>query len=205
MSAPEKLTIDTPEQVPLEFALASVGSRFLAVALDTLFQAGGFLVFVLIGLAAAGISTIFRVNAGIWVVAVLILTSFLIYYGYFAVFEAVWNGQTPGKRIIGLRVILVAGRPITAYEAILRNVVRIADQMPGMYAIGILSILLTGKNQRLGDLAAGTVVVYELPIEPPRRVRGPGPGRTHTPRGVAAGRRRDRPDRNVPAAPDGPR
>lgn len=165
MPAPEKLTIDTPEQVPLEFVLASVGSRFLALALDSLFQAGGFLVIVLAGVAVAAFSRVFRLDGGLWVLAGVVLTGFLIYYGYFAVFEALWNGQTPGKRIVGLRVILVTGRPVSAYEAILRNVVRLVDQLPGMYAIGMLSVLLTAKNQRLGDLAAGTVVVYELPIE----------------------------------------
>jgi hypothetical protein len=81
------------------------------------------------------------------------------------VFEAAWNGQTPGKRVIGLRVISVTGRPISVFEAILRNVVRIADQLPGIYAIGIISVFVTERHQRLGDLAAGTVVVHERAVE----------------------------------------
>ena len=80
-------------------------------------------------------------------------------------FEAVWQGQTPGKRIIGLRVIHASGRPVSTGEAILRNIVRIADQLPGIYAIGIVSVFLTARSQRLGDLAAGTVVVHERPVE----------------------------------------
>ena len=165
MPAPEKLTIDTPEQIALEFTLATVGSRFLAVGIDTLLQIAGFLVLVAIGAAAQWL-----VSAGLppglrtWVIGGLLLVAFTIYYGYFAFFEALWDGQTPGKRIVGLRTITASGRPITPYEAILRNVIRVADQLPGIYAIGIVSIFLTERSQRLGDLAAGTVVVHEQPI-----------------------------------------
>jgi uncharacterized RDD family membrane protein YckC len=167
VSTPDQLTIDTPEQISLEFNLASAGSRFLALAIDTVLQAAGFLV---LGLGAIGLSLIPALVAGsgavrTWGLALLLLIGFVIYYGYFAIFEALWSGQTPGKRTIGLRVIGISGRPITVYEAILRNVVRIADQLPGIYAIGILSVFLTAKHQRLGDLAAATVVVHERPIE----------------------------------------
>lgn len=164
MSAPEKLTIDTPEQIALEFTLAGIGSRFLALGIDTLWQAAGFLVLVLAAYTTTRIFSALRLGGGTWVLAALVLAGFTIYYGYFAIFEAVWNGQTPGKRVIGLRVIDVSGRPVSTHAAILRNVVRIADQMPGIYALGILSVLLTDRNQRLGDLAAGTVVVHEQPI-----------------------------------------
>ena len=97
--------------------------------------------------------------------ALLILAAFVLYYGYFAVFETMWSGQTPGKRAIGIRVIAASGRPLGAVDAILRNLLRIVDQMPGMYAVGLLAIFLTSRNQRLGDLAAGTVVVHDRPIE----------------------------------------
>ncbi|HVL67080.1 MAG TPA: RDD family protein [Vicinamibacterales bacterium] len=163
MAALEKLSIDTPEQVALEFSLATVGSRFLAVAIDTVIQmAGASLLFLLA--AAVSFVTGARVSAGPWVMAALVLGWFVIYSGYFAIFETVWNGQTPGKRVVGLRVIHVSGRPINAFEAILRNVVRIADQLPGVYAIGIVTIFLTERSQRLGDLAASTVVVHERTV-----------------------------------------
>lgn len=167
MSTPDQLTIDTPEQISLEFNLASAGSRFLALAIDTLIQAGGFLV---LAIGAFGLSLMAALVSGTgglrtWGFALLLLLAFLLYYGYFAIFEAAWSGQTPGKRIIGLRVIGISGRPITVYEAILRNVVRIADQFPGVYAIGILTVLLTSNHQRLGDLAAATVVVHERALE----------------------------------------
>jgi uncharacterized RDD family membrane protein YckC len=165
VSTPDQLTIDTPEQIPLEFALAGVGSRFLALAIDTAFQVSGFLALGLVALGLSLVPSLVAADVRTWGLALLLLGAFVVYYGYFGIFEAVWNGQTPGKRIIGLRVIATSGRPITVYEAILRNVVRIADQLPGVYAIGILSMFLTSKHQRLGDLAAATVVVHERPIE----------------------------------------
>lgn len=166
MPAPEKLTIDTPEQIALEFTLATVGSRFLAVGIDTLLQAAGFLLLLAIWgavswLVSAGLPDQIRT----WVTGALVLAGFTVYYGYFALFEALWDGQTPGKRLVGLRTITVSGRPITPYDAILRNIIRVADQLPGIYAIGIVSVFLTERSQRLGDLAAGTVVVHEQPIE----------------------------------------
>ena len=165
MPALEKLNIDTPEQVALEFSLATVGSRFLAVAVDTLIQvAAGLALFVAVGLAAWLSGGAFAA-ARPWVVSLLVLGGFVLYYAYFAVFETVWNGQTPGKRLVGLRVIHASGRPMTAWEAILRNVVRVADQMPAIYAIGIVSVFLTERSQRLGDLAAGTVVVHERLVQ----------------------------------------
>ena len=163
MPAPEQLTIETPEQIALEFPLAGVGSRFLAMAFDSLLQAAAFTVLGAIALLARGV---FGVGAGLsspglWILAILLFIAFAIYSGYFAAFEALWNGQTPGKRLVGLRVIDVSGRPVTVYAAIVRNLLRIVDQLPGMYALGMVSVLVTRRQQRLGDLAAGTVVVHE--------------------------------------------
>jgi uncharacterized RDD family membrane protein YckC len=161
LPSPEKLTIDTPEQIALEFPLAGAGSRFLAIAIDTLLQIAVLLVLVLVGLGAIWLRALGFEALGTWVVALLVALAFVLYYGYFAAFEALWSGQTPGKRAIGLRVISVSGQPITTFDAILRNLLRIVDQLPGIYAVGVLSIFFTSRNQRLGDLAAGTVVVHE--------------------------------------------
>ena len=165
MAALDKLSIDTPEHVALDFVLASVGSRFLALAVDTLIQTAATVLLAAVGLAMVAVVRINLETLSPWLLAVLFLVYFLIYNAYFAGFEALWNGQTPGKRVIGLRVISVTGRPISVFEAILRNVVRLADQLPGIYAIGIVSIFVTERNQRLGDLAAGTVVVHEREVE----------------------------------------
>ena len=160
MSVDEKLTIETPELIPLEFQVAGIGSRFLALAIDTLFQT---LVSLALLLPAAFIWTAVR-GAGAssqWVLAVVTLILFTVQYAYFAGFEAMWDGQTPGKRRMRLRVIKETGRPITVYEALTRNLVRLVDQLPGIYAVGIVTALLNRQSRRLGDYAAGTVVVYE--------------------------------------------
>jgi len=161
--APEKLTIETPEQIALEFPLAGVGSRFLALAFDSLVQGGAIALVVAAGLIFQwiGLPGISRTTLGSWTFAILLAVGFVIYSAYFAVFEAVWSGQTPGKRLVGLRVIDVSGRPVGVYSAILRNVLRLVDQLPGFYALAIASVLVTRRNQRLGDIAAGTVVVHE--------------------------------------------
>jgi uncharacterized RDD family membrane protein YckC len=167
--APEKLIIDTPEQIALEYPLASAGSRFLALGLDTLVQLTAVLFLVLIAVAGRYFSARALQGLSTWILAMLVLALFVLYYGYFAIFESVWSGQTPGKRAIGIRVIVASGRPLGPFDAILRNLLRIVDQLPGMYAVGLLSIFLTSRNQRLGDLAAGTVVVHDRPIAQPRK------------------------------------
>jgi len=162
---PEKLTIDTPEQIALEFPLAGAGSRFLAITIDTVLQAAGFLVLALIALAALWLRSTGFASLATWTAAVLVFAAFLLYYGYYAAFESMWVGQTPGKRVLRIRVISVSGQPITPYAAIVRNLLRIVDQMPGIYAVGVLSIFFTARNQRLGDLVAGTVVVQEQELQ----------------------------------------
>jgi uncharacterized RDD family membrane protein YckC len=195
--APEKLTIDTPEQIPLEFTLATLGSRFLALGDRHARQAGGDPGLVRrrgLRLVARGLGDRPVGHRGFWRSPRCCVAIFTIYYGYFVFFEAAWSGQTPGKRLIGLRVIHTSGRPITTYEAILRNLVRVADQLPGIYAVGILTVFLTERSQRLGDLAADTVVVHEQPVE---ALRVPGhvrPSSAARSRGTAprADRRGDR-------------
>ncbi|HTA52840.1 MAG TPA: RDD family protein [Candidatus Acidoferrum sp.] len=164
MSSVDKLTIETPEQTLLEFPLAGIGSRFLAIALDTLLQ---FAAYIVLGLIAALLSTEgFLPTLGKqWGVAIVIFLAFVVQFGYYTTFEALWNGQTPGKRWTHLRVIQDSGRPISAYDAILRNLLRIVDSLPTLYGVGIVTILLSRENKRVGDYAAGTVVVHEKPLQ----------------------------------------
>jgi uncharacterized RDD family membrane protein YckC len=159
--APEKLTIETPEQIALEFPLAGVGSRFLALAFDSLLQALALAALLLVAFVVRLFVVPSLSALGPWTFAILLAVGFVIYSAYFAAFETLWSGQTPGKRLVGLRVIDVSGRPIGAYAAILRNLLRLVDQLPGFYAIAIVSVLVTRRHQRLGDLAAATVVVHE--------------------------------------------
>jgi uncharacterized RDD family membrane protein YckC len=164
MSSADKLTIETPEQTSLEFPLAGIGSRFLAVALDTLLQ---FAIYLVLGLFAALVAS-FTVAGNLgrqWGIAILIFIFFGVQFGYFATFETFWNGQTPGKRWTHLRVIQDSGRPVNAYDAILRNLLRIVDNLPTLYAIGIVTMLISKENKRVGDYAAGTVVIHEKPLQ----------------------------------------
>ena len=165
MDSLQKLTIDTPEQTALEYPIAGLGSRFLAILADTAIQVViGFFVFVvgaIIGFGAA----IFGGIGPQWVVAIMIFLVFLLNSGYFAVFEIVWNGQTPGKRFAQIRVIKDDGRPIGAYEAVVRNAMRIVDSLPAAYGVGLVSMFLNKKGKRLGDFVAGTVVVHEKTLE----------------------------------------
>jgi uncharacterized RDD family membrane protein YckC len=176
-TSPDKLTIETPEQIPLEFPLAGIGSRFLALAVDTLIQAGvGLVLFVAALFIFAGLK-LFSSRAGVWLSALGVLAVFLLQSGYFIFFEALWNGQTPGKRHLHLRVIKDSGRPITVYDAFARNLLRIVDSLPGLYAVGIVSMLLSSQNKRLGDYVAGTVVVHERPLEQQAEVGWTAAGR----------------------------
>ena len=156
----EKLTIDTPEQISLEYPLAGLGSRFLALVLDSLLQGAIALVVVLIVILLMPGMDALSPEGVKWLIAFWIFVGFLLYWGYFALFETIWKGQTPGKRVLGLRVIKENGGSIGASEAMSRNLLRAIDSLGG-YAVGILTIFLNKQNKRLGDYVAGTVVVHE--------------------------------------------
>jgi len=174
----ETLIIETPERVPLAFAIASIGNRFLAVAIDHLIQY--FIIFVAAwaSLSLSGIGDVSAIEDSEilrempkWTIAVLIIVLFLIFAGYFIFFEWLWNGQTPGKRLLKLRVIREDGRPVTLWEALARNLLRIFDAVPGfvlpVYSIGLITIFMSNRDQRIGDMFAGTVVVRERDDEAP--------------------------------------
>ncbi len=174
----ETLIIETPERVPLAFALASIGNRFLAVAIDHFIQYFTIFVVAYAFLSLSGIGDLTSAeNASFfqempkWTIAVLIVVLFLIFAGYFIFFEWLWNGQTPGKKLLKLRVIREDGRPITLWEAMARNLLRIFDAAPGfilpVYSIGLITIFASPRDQRIGDLFAGTVVVRERAGEAP--------------------------------------
>src|ERR1700733_2720376 len=169
----DQLNIETPEQVDLRFPIAGIGSRFLAILADTGLQA--IVLFILIFSASLivsaaphvpGTSTIINTGAK-WFIAAAFLFYFLLYWGYFSLFEAFWNGQTPGKRLLKIRVIKDSGRQITLFEALARNLIRIIDMIPSFYLIGVITMLCNREQKRLGDLVAGTIVVHERSDEQP--------------------------------------
>jgi len=165
MDSSQKLTIDTPEQTALEYPIAGLGSRFIAILADTAIQVVlAFLVIIVAGIVGIGLAAFGGLGPQ-WVVAIVVFLLFLLNSGYFALFEIFWNGQTPGKRYTQVRVIKDDGRPIGAYEAIVRNALRLVDMLPAMYGVGLVSIFLSGQSKRLGDFVAGTVVVHEKTLE----------------------------------------
>jgi len=164
------LIIETPERVALHFGLASIGNRFIACAIDHAIQAFALVLIFLGFFLIANTSNLENAfsTAPKWVYAVMIIVLFLILTGYFAFFEWLWSGQTPGKRWLKLRVIREDGRPITFWEASVRNLIRSFDMMPApFYSIGLISVFSTTRDQRIGDMVAGTVVVREREAEAP--------------------------------------
>jgi uncharacterized RDD family membrane protein YckC len=155
----DKLTIETPEQVHLEFVLAGIGSRFMAALLDSAIILAATLLALLLGMALLFAN--WSQKSGLWIGAALIIVWFCLIWGYYATFESLWKGQTPGKRWAGIRVIKESGRAITAFESIARNLVRFIDFMPGFYGFGVVTMMLNRQNRRLGDFVAGTIVVHE--------------------------------------------
>ena len=170
VTSDETLIIETPERVPLHFALASIGNRFLACAFDHFIQIFAMLVIALLLVWLGSAAQLYNrlTSAPKWVLALLIVSVSAVWSGYFAVFEWAWAGQTPGKRWLKLRVIREDGRPITFWEAMVRNLLRIFDMMPApFYSIGLISVFINGNDQRVGDMVAGTVVVREREAEAP--------------------------------------
>jgi len=174
------IAVRTPESIAFDYELAGLGSRFLAVILDMLIQIICALL-LLWGMAALAI----RFSAGeslrtsvpsrtveSLAIAVLVLLAFVIFFGYFIIFEVAWNGQSPGKRLVGIRVVRDGGFPIDFISSLVRNLIRIVELGLGFYAISAISTLLSAQNKRLGDFAAGTIVVRDTriaaPIAPPR-------------------------------------
>ncbi|MGA8731766.1 MAG: RDD family protein, partial [Terracidiphilus sp.] len=163
----DQLSIDTPELVAIQMPLAGIGSRFIALLIDTLIWVAAILVLALMSwLLVPGITAFSKVSAQ-WAVAIYVLVLFLLNWGYFTLFEAFWGGRTPGKRVARIRVIQQSGRPIGLFESMARNFIRYVDQIPFFYAVGVIAMFSTRQHQRLGDLAAGTLVVLDREQEAP--------------------------------------
>jgi uncharacterized RDD family membrane protein YckC len=174
------IKIDTPENVTFDYDVAGIGSRFLAALVDTgiilLLQIVVFAVFFLL------LSTEYALieNAMSWALAAIGLISFILLWGYYVFFEFLWNGQSPGKRLIGLRVIRVDGTPISESESIIRNLVRLIDFMPMAYGVGVVTMFINSNSRRVGDLAAGTVVVHDRAMKGLHELSSVNPGTLST-------------------------
>lgn len=161
------LTVETPENLELRLPLAGFGPRFLALFLDMLFQMA---VVVVLSFIIIPVGTAMGSDPGAAMLVVLVVFFLLIIFitfGYGAFFEWAWNGQTPGKRIAGIRVVRRGGLPLRPRDVLLRNLFRIIDMAPSYGLIGLISFFSTRFQQRLGDLVADTVVIREFSSRQP--------------------------------------
>jgi uncharacterized RDD family membrane protein YckC len=152
---PEDLVVATPEQVAFRFETAGLGSRFAAQLLDLAVLAG---LFIAVSIASAVVSALLRTPT---VAGIFIVGAFLSFWAYWILLEALWSGRTLGKYALHLRVIDARGGPVSPGQAVIRNLLRIVDFLPWSYALGTAVMFSTARSQRLGDLAAGTVVIRE--------------------------------------------
>ena len=153
-----RIALETPEHVRLEYQLADLGSRAAALALDLAIIVTTLLIVVLV----MRFTGRFGGTGSGFGVAVLYIVLFFANWGYFLFFEALWDGRTPGKRALGLRVLHAGGEPLSFQGSVLRNLIRVVDLQPGVTGIaGAATILFNRRAQRLGDVVAGTIVVRD--------------------------------------------
>jgi uncharacterized RDD family membrane protein YckC len=159
----DRITVSTPEGVDIDLVVAGLGSRFMSSLVDSALQAA--LIFPLLLLAEV-------TEAG---VAIASLGGFLVVFGYPIVFDALLDGRTVGRRLTGLRLVTEDGGRVGFLAAAVRNIVRLVDFLPTMYSVGAIAVVASPRNQRIGDLAAGTLVVRAAPVR--RAAAVPGAGR----------------------------
>lgn len=158
-----EINILTPENVEVKFELAGIGIRFLALLIDGLIQAAVILVLVLIVIGVVS-ATRFSMNGlpdwvATTIIGIVIFIFFVITYGYFLLYEATKNGQTPGKKAMKIRVIRDTGHPVDFRSALIRNLLRVVDQLPSAYLVGFITMFISPQYRRVGDYVAGTLVV----------------------------------------------
>ena len=149
------MVVATPERVSFDYQVAGLGTRAVAQLVDLLVVAGILAAVYLFALAAE------LARADTFAALVVVIGSFVVIFGYFWVSESLWSGQTIGKKVFRLRAVGDRGEPLTFMQAGIRNIVRIVDFLPYAYGIGLVVLFTNGKGKRLGDLAAGTVVVKD--------------------------------------------
>ena len=150
-------TISTPEQLHLSYTTAGLASRFMAFAVDTLIQ---MLVILILFYSVPPLSSWMYEHME-WYIALWIVLITLVFQGYFLIFELLMKGRTPGKALLKIRVVRLDGRAADPAGLVIRNLLRIVDALPASYTIGVICIFVNQDNRRLGDLAAGTIVVVD--------------------------------------------
>ncbi|MEW5915661.1 MAG: stage II sporulation protein M, partial [Gemmatimonadota bacterium] len=163
LSFAQTVDVETPELVVLTYTIAGVGSRVAAALIDYAICLAVYLT-VLLGLGSLGLrrQILGGTASGAWIAAIMYLLLFAILWGYYVFFEGLADGQTPGKRLLRLRAVRDGGYSVTFAASAVRNLVRLLDMQPLFtYGVAIASVILTKRGKRLGDLAAGTIVVRE--------------------------------------------
>jgi uncharacterized RDD family membrane protein YckC len=163
----DQLNIETPELVSIEFPLAGIGSRFIAILVDSLILGAAVIVLIFLAAFILPALNLLGPKSASWGIGIFFLIIFLLFWGYFALSEAFGNGRTLGKRVAKIRVIHQSGRGVNFAEALARNLVRVIDYLPGFYGVGIAAMFMSRQSQRLGDMVAGTLVVREREVEAP--------------------------------------
>ena len=161
MSFFNKINIQTPESVELEFTLAGIGNRCFALLIDYLIWGASIILILLIwSVISIQIQDLLVnvENVELWLIAISFLTIFVVYTCYFVLFETLWQGQTPGKRFTKIRVIRDNGQPVKLTQSLLRSLLRSIDDI---LFIGMILIVFTPQEKRLGDWVAGTIVIQE--------------------------------------------
>ena len=161
------LEVETPEQIALSYSIAGIGSRGAAAAIDTLITIAILVALTVILLIAANHMGPMPAKAppsSAWVLAFYSIAQFVIMWGYYVIFEGIWDGQTPGKRIMKLRVVRDGGFSVTFGASAVRNLLRVVDAF-GVYLVAIVVALMNSSRKRLGDIVAGTFVVKEERVQ----------------------------------------
>lgn len=153
------LNVHTPEQVRLKLRLAGIGSRAVAQVIDLSILAVVYALFTVGEVMWQWLNVFSRATS--YLVGAAVVISFLIFWGYFIALETALSGQTVGKRAMKIRVVGRDGRPLSFYAAAIRNLLRLVDFLPIGYLVGMIATVIDGQERRLGDLAAGTVVIQD--------------------------------------------
>jgi len=159
----DTLTVETSESVAFAYELAGPASRGAALAVDTAVLGVLIVAEAGVGYALGALAMrAFGERAVPWTVGAVLVVAFATYWGYYIWGEVVRNGRTPGKRLLGIRVVRDDGGRLGVLDSVIRNLIRLIDLMPGYYAVGLVAMLVSGRAKRLGDMAAGTVVVRDV-------------------------------------------
>src|SRR5438552_2108558 len=163
MSFEDQIRISTPEGVDLELTLAGLGTRIAASVLDALIRGAVYIAFFLIG---AGIASVTPRVGGSIALGVILVLIFVTEIGYDIAFEVLGGGRTIGKRAVGIRVMKVSGAPVDFRASAVRNLLRLVDGPLTSWVVGVVTVLVSKRNQRLGDMVAGTIVARDRIVRP---------------------------------------